>query len=63
MDALDAVLSMCVCVKRVHVVLSVLRMGLFACVHTWMLFKYGCRCHFAVFTIAFSSLTSGSFSK
>ena len=35
-------------VKRVHVVFSVLRMRLFACVHTWMLFKYGCRCVFAV---------------
>ena len=34
--------------KRVHVVL---RMKLFACVHTitWMLFRYGCRCVFAVF--------------
>ena len=29
-------------VKRVHVVFSVLIMKLFACVHTWMLFKYDC---------------------
>ena len=34
---------------RVHVVFPVLRMRLFACVHTWMLFKYGCKCVFAVF--------------
>ena len=36
-------------VKRVHVVSSVLKMRLFACVHTSMVFKYGCRCVFAVF--------------
>ena len=35
--------------NRVHVVFSVLRMRLFACVHTWMLYKFGCRCVFGVF--------------
>ena len=40
-------------VKRVHVVFSEIRMGLFACVHacnSCMLFnfKYGCRCIYAV---------------
>ena len=36
-------------VKRVHVVFSVLRIRLFACVYTWMLLKYGCMCVFVVF--------------
>ena len=35
--------------KRVYVVFFVLRVKLFACVQTWMLFKYGCRCDFEVF--------------
>ena len=35
--------------ERVHVVFSVLKIRLFVCVHTWILFRYGCRCVFVVF--------------
>ena len=49
--------------KGVHAVFFVLRMRLFACVHTWMLFEYGCRCVVAVFkflcVVSFAYVMSG----